>query len=125
MTGTCLAAFRRSLERGLCLIVRSNPEDLQGRPSFRSNDTSLFSMAGEAVELVIKNPSNAKDLSLSCSANATIHELQELLQRKYEGNPEPRTQTVSCCERLQLDAALQRAICSHGLRSNVERTWRT
>ena len=48
----------------------------------------------ELVQLQIKNPGRNIDHVLAVSPAATVVELQRILQREYEGNPEPKSQTV-------------------------------
>jgi hypothetical protein len=51
-------------------------------------------MAEEVVELCIKNPGKHGDFRMNAQAGTTLAEVQQLIQRDYDGNPEPKTQTV-------------------------------
>jgi len=48
----------------------------------------------DGLHLNIKNPGRNQDFKLRCPSNATLDDLQLLLQAQYEGHPEPSTQTV-------------------------------
>ncbi|KAI8464788.1 MAG: hypothetical protein J3K34DRAFT_439138, partial [Monoraphidium minutum] len=51
-------------------------------------------MAEEVVELCIKNPGKHGDFRMKAQAGTTLAEVQQLIQRDYDGNPEPKTQTL-------------------------------
>ena len=48
----------------------------------------------EQVQLLIKNPGRNVDFACAVPPHLTVAELQRILQREYEGNPEPKSQTV-------------------------------
>jgi hypothetical protein len=50
--------------------------------------------AEPVVDLVIKNPGRHGDWRLKAGASTTLAEVQQLIQRDYDGNPDPKTQTV-------------------------------
>jgi hypothetical protein len=49
---------------------------------------------GDDLQLCIKNPGRNVDFKLRCPVNATLDDLQQLLQQQYDGHPEPSAQTV-------------------------------
>ena len=77
-----------------------SPVHTEGPPApgtpFRLQIQAMASNStGVRVKLLIKNPASHDSFSLEVSPDATLGELQRLLNENYEGNPLPQHQTVS------------------------------